>query len=164
MHGISVRGLNATCLDVDIDRISLMFFSLDMNNNNIIQLIIIAFILYCGIRPYMVTTWTWRHEKSKQAPSQAPHDPVAQYFGHDGHVELPRLAHPAQSCCGQAQVEAFSQKKRGEPSVSSLSHQDPLLCSLSQTARSSKGQVVKTGVKCQQTPSVTSTHIQTRIL
>lgn len=72
-----------------------------------------------------------------------------QYMTCCHHVELLLLAQSAPSGCGQAQVEAFSQER---------SQWDPLLSSRSQTERSDQGQVVKTGVNSEQTPSVTSTH------
>lgn len=58
----------------------------------------------------------------------------------------------------QAQVRAFIQERRAESSVSARSQRDPLLGAVSQTQRSSRGQEVKTQVKCQQTPWVTNSN------
>lgn len=99
-------------------------------------------VLYCDVRSTMLSNTQWdilltnkwklrlnfntsRHKRKHQEQiwciSQSSTCTKCTVCVHDGHVELSLLAHPALSCCGQAQVEAFSQEWRGEPSVSSLS-------------------------------------------
>lgn len=78
-------------------------------------------ILHTNKRTLRLNFNSNRHKKEHQERSEAPACTKRTVSVHDGHVELPLLAQPALSCCGQAQVEAFSQERRGEPSVSSVS-------------------------------------------